>query len=267
MPSTTNETSTTTTDAPRQYVPAETVNAARLALSATGRSATYLRAEVRGQHRAAVAILAEYQEGTHTYASIIEATGWSMGTVRNRLILGAVLARLGSDATDALASQIQPAVRTLAPNEKDLTALLASSDAVGTAWAEHITTALAEHKKNKRAARPATGAPKGGKGGDGSQDGTDARTGSSTHDAARPATTAEILAAALREVTLMAAMPDDDRLAAVREHAKILTEINRLIVDLAARQPKPKPQPKPEPEPVATPKPRRTRKPKVAPAA
>ena len=265
-----------TAPAPVHYVSDDTLSAACVALGATGNISTYLAAETRSAFRVALRFLAEYQSGSITYADASTRYGWSAGTVKNRLTLGAILARLGDEATEATAKAIQPAARKLAPNLEALTTLLNSTDATGHAWAEHVENAVKEHDakpKPTRAARPSTG-----KG----SEGTDARTGSTAEATIVPADTAQILAAALREIVLMRKNLDTTDLAAratarkvIDDHSKAIVALSREIRAMGAdlktlreaeekvSQRKPAPEAKPEPAPKPAPK--RTRKPKVTP--
>jgi len=199
---------TTTNDAtPTAYVPPAIVDAARAALKVTGSLSSFVRGEAKAKAGQSLAILAEYQTTGATMREIGSACGLSAATVANRLITGAMLARLGSEATPDNAAAVARLQRPLCPKVDDLRALLASSDAVGAAWAEHLESlstakreAAAEERKAQRAARP----------NDGTTEGTNGRTGETTDStpsdapAAPEVTLSDLIRATTRALTLAA---------------------------------------------------------------
>jgi hypothetical protein len=175
-----------------------------------------------------------------TYKEIGEALsfGSQAGIVNNRLILGAMLAQLGSDLTAENARTLGDAARTVAPNRKTFAALMTDAP-TGLPFLEHVAahkvTALEEKKTRKP--RPATGEKK---------EGTDGRTGETQHaDALVPATPAEILQAATREIILAAHANDPSLIASVRAltaacvaYADVFADANPMRVEKKTTAPR-----------------------------
>jgi cell pole-organizing protein PopZ len=197
-----------TSTVPTAYVPAAIVDAARSALKVTGSLSSYVKAEGKAKAGQSLAILAEYQNTGATMREIGTACGLSAATVANRLITGAMLARLGGEATQDMAATVARLQRPLCPKVDDLAALLSSSDATGEAWAAHVV-ALAEDKaKATRAAHVKAKTEEKAAAEAAAAEGTNGRTGTTgetpeANDAPAP-TLADLVRATTRALTLAA---------------------------------------------------------------
>ena len=211
-----------TSTVPTTYVPAAIVDAARSALKVTGSLSSYVKAEGKAKAGQSLAILAEYQTTGATMREIGSAVGLSAATVSNRLIAGAMLARLGDEATPESAATVARLQRPLCPKVEDLSALLSSSDATGAAWAEHVATLAADKAKATRAAHVKAKTEAAAADDAAAAEGTNGRTGVAGEapevtDAPAP-TLADLVRATTRALTL-AAHDDETVLTAADRRA------------------------------------------------
>ena len=210
---------TTTTTSPVVETPAPVADdwsryadpsAASHAIKADQSAKTYAQRGDDAQVRSAVATYREAREGA-TYKTLRESLALgSEGAVRNRIILGVMLAQVGDALTMPGAHIIRKASRVLAPNAATLAALLADAP-TGAEFITYVEERKAEHKPAPRKPRPAVSPTE--------AEGTDTTTGTVHHAEAedvRPATPVEVLAEATRLVTLAAHEGDATLTEAVR---------------------------------------------------